>query len=227
MSKVIIFLVEGPTDERSLSTPIENFLEDYKIKFCMCRGDFTSDDKITTSNILIRIGELLKRELQISSLRKSDILKVVHIIDTDGAYVGETYMKVGTKPYFIYNEEYIQATDIELIKKRNKNKVQKIKKLLGTSKVLTTIPYEIFYFSVNLEHVLHNKLNLTSDEKDKLSREIEKKFDDDRNEFIGILNNEDVKVNGSYVETWNYLEQKNNSLKRGSNLHLYFLNLTK
>lgn len=222
MNKIIIFIVEGITDNISLSNAIDEILENYNIKFYLCDGDFTSDNKITPSNILKEIGTFLNGEIGREYLKKKDIFKVIHIVDTDGTFVNETFMKNGDVADFFYDENYIMARDTQLIKDRNARKVQNLEKLINTTKILKSIPYKIFYFSSNLEHVFHNKLNLSRKEKNELAEKLEKKYIGNSEEFIQFLNKENIKIKGEYLQTWEYLKKGNNSLKKGTNFSLFF-----
>ena len=45
---------------------------------------------------------------------------------------------------------------------------------------------------------------------------------ENQNEFIQFISDESVAVEGSYKETWEYIEKDLNSLNRHSNMNLIF-----
>ena len=83
--------------------------------------------------------------------------------------------------------------------------------------------YEIYYFSRNLEHVLHNLSNNLSDkEKDDLAFKTAIKYRDNPEEFLKFLHTEDICVSGTYQETWQFIMLGGNSLQRHCNLSVFF-----
>ena len=76
--------------------------------------------------------------------------------------------------------------------------------------------------SRNLEHALHGEAGYLSDrQKDFLARAFDRRFRDDVEGFVEFMTNE-VAVPGDYNKSWSYIAEDTNSLKRGSNLHLLF-----
>ena len=80
----------------------------------------------------------------------------------------------------------------------------------------------MYYFSCNLEHVLHNEVNLS----DELKMEYAERFSDSyykiESAFIDFIRDEQFAVTGDYKETWEFIKLNGNSLKRYSNFHLFF-----
>lgn len=74
-----------------------------------------------------------------------------------------------------------------------------------------------------LEHVLYNELkDFSDDEKEILSDEFAEKYEGKVLEFIDFISDKSVSVEGTYKETWKYIEKDKNSLQRHSNMHLIF-----
>lgn len=86
--KVILFLVEGASDLTSLEF-IDNINTDETIKFQITSGDVTSKLNITPQNCREEINKILLSFLERSKLRKTDIIKIIHILDIDGVYIPE------------------------------------------------------------------------------------------------------------------------------------------
>ena len=58
--KVILFIVEGITDKRSLGGVIDRLVSSNLIRFYITRGDITSDCFSNNSNALIKVNEHVK-----------------------------------------------------------------------------------------------------------------------------------------------------------------------
>ena len=86
--KVILFLVEGPTDEDALAVIFTKLVNDHDIEFDVLHTDITADENMTVKYIEERIDkEIQKYLLKNPFIVADDILKVIQIIDTDGALI--------------------------------------------------------------------------------------------------------------------------------------------
>ena len=223
--KVILFLVEGASDLTSLEF-IDNINTDETIKFQITSGDITSKLNITPQNCREEINKILLSFLERSKLRKTDIIKIIHILDIDGVYIPEiNIIEDKNIKKFLYTINGIVAPSKENVQKRNESKKQIVEKLLVTSKI-NSIPYEMYYMSCNLEHVLHDKLeDISEDEKKELANKFADRFYEKEIEFIDFINNKDFKVLGDYKTTWDFIKKDLNSVNRYSNFWLFFENL--
>ena len=223
--KVVLFLVEGASDLTSLEF-IDNINTDETIKFQITSGDITSKLNITPQNCREEINKILLSFLERSKLRKTDIIKIIHILDIDGVYIPEiNIIEDKNIKKFLYTINGIVAPSKENVQRRNENKKQIIEKLLVTSKI-NSIPYEMYYMSCNLEHLLHDKLeDISEDEKKELANKFADRFYEKEIEFIDFINNKDFKVLGDYKTTWNFIKKDLNSVNRYSNFWLFFENL--
>ena len=223
--KVILFLVEGASDLTSLEF-IDNINTDETIKFQITSGDVTSKLNITPQNCREEINKILLSFLERSKLRKTDIIKIIHILDVDGVYIPEiNIIEDKNIKKFLYTINGIVAPSKENVQKRNESKKQIMEKLLVTSKI-NSIPYEMYYMSCNLEHVLHDKLeDISEDEKKELANKFADRFYEKEIEFIDFINNKDFKVLGDYKATWDFIKKDLNSVNRYSNFWLFFENL--
>lgn len=223
--KVILFLVEGASDLTSLEF-IDNINTDETIKFQITSGDITSKLNITPQNCREEINKILLSFLERSKLRKTDIIKIIHILDIDGVYIPEiNIIEDKNIKKFLYTINGIVAPSKENVQKRNESKKQIVEKLLVTSKI-NSIPYEMYYMSCNLEHVLHDKLeDISEDEKKELANKFADRFYEKEIEFIDFINNKDFKVLGDYKATWDFIKKDLNSVNRYSNFWLFFKNL--
>lgn len=219
--KVVIFIVEGITDEISIGYIITKLNKDNKVFFQIVNKDITSDYSSDSSNILNKINEQVKISIGEQHFKKNDIIKIVHLIDTDGAFADEKSIVHKNTKFVEYDTEHIFTNNVEAIKERNLRKAQILDKLCST-RIINGIPYEVYYFSTNLEHVLHNIQNAKDSEKQKLAEKFQDAYYDNPEDFIGFIQDEKYAVQGNYAETWKFIKKDNNSLKRYTNFNLWF-----
>ena len=161
--KVILFIVEGVTDKTSLGGIIDKLVSSNLVRFYITGGDITSDRFSNSSNAIAKVNDHVKaflaREL---GIKKSDIIRIVHLIDMDGAYIKSDQIQVEEVEEFVYSESAIIANEVERVIERNSRKQQVLNRLSLCPKI-AGIPYSMYYFSCNLEHVLHNEINLADE----------------------------------------------------------------
>lgn len=221
--KVILFLVEGPTDEDALALIYSRIVREHDIKFEVLHTDITADENMTVKYIEERIQGVIEVYLNKNPfIRESDILKVVQIIDTDAAFVPSALVKQSDTGKTEYFKTYIAAKNKDRLIRRNISK-RNIVYRLAHSKYVAGFPYEIYYFSRNLEHVLHNiSVDLTDDEKDALAFEIADRYSEHPEDFLKLLYKADFYVSGTYEDTWNFIMKNGNSLERHCNMSVFF-----
>ena len=204
--KLILFIVEGITDETSLSLILSKLIEKDKIvKFELVRTDITTLKGTTSINIINKLSAQVKDFIKSDIYKKGDIEKIIHIVDTDGAFIDESYIEY--KDYKIkYTQEKIEVRDVNSIKRRNKQKSEVLSRLISTDSIYTGIPYEIYCFSCNLEHVLHNEQNVHQDDKEKYAYMFEEQFADNPEGFIEFINNPDFAVHKGYKGSWDFIK---------------------
>lgn len=207
--KIILFLVEGPTDEDTLALIFSKIVKEHDIQFEVLHTDITADEKMTVKYIEERI-------------KKDDILKVIQIIDTDGAFIPSTLVKQSDNGKTEYFETHIMAKNKDRLIRRNISK-RKIVHKLACSENMAGFPYEIYFFSRNIEHVLHNiSTDLTDEEKEDLAFEIADQYSECPEEFLKLLYEADFHVSGTYKDTWEFIMKNANSLKRYCNMSVFF-----
>jgi len=225
--KIILFIVEGTTDETSLSLILSKLIEkDNTIKFKLVRHDITTEDDVSSANIISKLSEQVKQFVTSDIYRKNDIIKVIHIIDTDGAFIDETLI-CHKECKIHYTTEKIEVDNVNYIRLRNRKKTEIVNRLITTTSIYNGIPYEIYFFSCNLEHVLHDKQNVLREEKEDYAFEFADKFSKNLEDFIIFINDSTFAINKGYKDSWNFIKIETNSLKRYSNFHLYINNIKK
>lgn len=223
--KIILFIVEGTSDRDALSLIISRLINKEEIEFQVIHGDITADKFSSQQNIVNRIDKEVKKFLErTNGIKKEDILKIVHLIDIDGAYIMDEDCFVEDKSIkkgFIYTENTIKANKKEKILNRNQKKSSIISRLV-TLPTVGGIEYSAYYFSCNLDHVLHNERNLSEDLKSEYAFDFVDEFDGRESEFIKFLKESDFTVPGDYMDTWKFIKDDLNSLGKYCNFHLFF-----
>lgn len=219
--KLILFLVEGITEEISFGLIFTEIFEDKKIEFQIARGDITTRNGVNSRNVIDVINEEILSFLDKEHYKKSDILEIIHLLDTDGAYISEELIEKHEKDKNYYYSDKLCTRHPENTKKRNDKKSRIMDRLSSHSKI-NGIPYNAYYLSCNLEHVLHNDANIDDSLKAEKAEEFSDSYFGRELEFLDFIRTESFAVESSYKETWEFIKQGNNSLNRYSNLHLVF-----
>lgn len=222
--KIILFIVEGITDEMSLSLILSKLVQDSRVQFHVINQDITADFNSNSQNIIRKIDSQIKQFLaQNNGLKKTDIKEIIHLIDTDGAFVKEEFVVEDMKQEkTFYTKNSIVTNKKGLIMERNDRKGRILNKLYQISNI-GKIEYKIYFFSCNLEHVLHNSRNTTCDKKRVYSYNFADLYVGKENSFVNFLSSNEFTTVGDYKETWQFIKEDCNSLNRYCNFHLYFM----
>jgi hypothetical protein len=222
--KLILFLVEGITEEISFGLIFSEIFEDKEIEFQIARGDITTRNGVNSRNVIRKINEEIKSFMDREHYKKSDIIEIIHLLDTDGAYISEDLIKNHDKDKNYYYSDKLCTSHSKNTKKRNDKKSGIMDRLSSHSKI-NGIPYNAYYLSCNLEHVLHNDANIDDTLKVEKAEEFSERYYEKEFEFLDFIRTESFAVEGSYKESWEFIKQGSNSLNRYSNLHLVFEDL--
>lgn len=218
----MIFILEGPSDDTSLTGSLKYIFASSRIEPLIMHGDITSDRNVTNRNIIKKLHEEIKAFCNKNFLTKGNILRIVHIIDTDGAFIPDELIQEDTDcRQIVYSENSIRCISKKNLIRRNHIKQQNLQKLLDTHNI-GGLSYSVYYMSSNLEHVLHNRINLTDEEKEELSYEFAEICAEQPEYFIQLMTSQTVFIDGSYRESWDFIKSGKHSLERHSNLALCF-----
>ena len=237
--RVILFLVEGPSEETALVEPFKRYLraagdQSQNVRNETFHCDVTTARPIPRQRRLPRKGQrsrdrnrLHRRPHRISQeYRWSDIAQVVHIVDLDGAFIPKERCLQGDTDEFYDGEDFISAKDPTEIVERNRAKSANLKRLAYKGHLTYSrikVPYKVNFLSRNLEHALYGlDVSCSDDDKRRLAINSPNKIGDNPEGIKKTLLDEKVRVPGDYFESWKEVQQNCNSLKRGSNLHLLF-----
>lgn len=220
--KAMIFILEGPSDDTSLTGSLKHIFASSRIEPLIMHRDITSDRNVTHRNIIRKLHEEIQAFCSKKFLTQSNILRIVHIIDTDGAFIPDELIQEDTDcRQIVYSEDNIRCRSKENLIRRNHIKQQNLQKLLDTHNI-GGLSYSLYYMSSNLEHVLHNRINLTDEEKEELSYEFAEICAEQPEYFIQLMTSQTVFIDGSYRESWDFIKSGKHSLERHSNLALCF-----
>lgn len=222
--KVILFIVEGSTDGTAFGLLFERVFKEHAGKFDIVGGDITTQVSTPPASARQRVRDRVLSRLRLKGYRWSDLERVVHIVDTDGAYVPDAAVVTGPSNRLIYESERILTPNVQRTVERNRIKRTTLDELISMEALTyqkRSVPYAVYYLSRNMEHALHCIAEeLSTDEKERKAREFQRRYKDDIAGFMTFLQSPFVANNGSYEDTWSYIRQGTNSLVRGSNLHL-------
>ena len=221
--KVILFIVEGITDRTALGGVLTNLLNSDVVHLEITRGDITTKDDVNASNVVARVNSVVKEAMKKYAFRSTDLQYIVHLIDTDGAFIPDNAIQNNPNAAHIeYNLNTIQTVDVEAIQQRNAKKTGLVGILRGKSEI-NKKPYKVFYFSRNMEHVFHDEIReLTSEQKMDLAEKFDDTYANRPQDFLNFIRSSGFAVQGDYSQTWDFIAQGTHSLERWSNFHKYF-----
>lgn len=121
---------------------------------------------------------------------------------------------------FAYKEDGIYAPNKSRVIERNNKKKSLLNLLSSTNIVYKSVPYRVFYFSCNLEHVLHNKREVEEELKIKYAEDFQDEYIDDLDGFIDLICKSNFSVKKEYKESWEFIKRDSNSIKRFTNFNI-------
>lgn len=230
-NKIILFIVEGITDEDSLALILNRLLKKHngqniqKILFKFLNGDITTGVNYSTKNVKEELVKGIKSFLSKNRLQKEDIYKIVQLTDMDGAYVPNEVIISCEEDKIVYKEDCIYYEKVENKISLNQKKQKNLNELSSTAKIFNSgkvgISYEIYYFSCNLDHVTSNIQNADDTQKKHLAKEFSEKYSNDLDGFVEFFKDTSLFTGNTYEETWNFIKKDTNSLKRYTNFYIF------
>ena len=194
-------------------------------------GDITSSEYVEPGNIENKItNRFIKPAIRKEGLYPKKIAKIIQIVDLDGAYISnENIVPYSSErreheDYFYNdNDNVIETKDVDSVIKRNERKRKNIEYLLSLSEngiriQSKTIPYEIYFFSSNLDHFINYDANLKENKK-YLADAFLRRYGINRNQFCNYFLNDKNSIGFlGYKESWERIKIESNSIKRYTNI---------
>ena len=216
--KVVLVIVEGASDDTALGVALNQVFDKDSVYIYIMHGDITTRKGVNSQNVVSKIGDSVKGYAKSQHYKASDFKQIIHIVDTDAAYISDSnIIEDTTLEEVIYEEDGIHTANVEAIKERNKTKRDNLYRLRTQGKVWG-VPYRVYYMSCNLDHVLHNKRNSTDEEKENDAYAFAKKYKGDRDGFVKFITESSFSVMGDFKESWNFIEKGMSSIERYTNL---------
>lgn len=221
--KVVLLIVEGPSDETALGFLFQHFYDPDKVYVRALHRDITSETGNIHTNILKKICEEIKNFMDIYPVKKSDFFEIIHIIDTDGAFIDSSKVINDASAIKVnYTPTEIRTSNREAIIARNSQKARNLNILYGTQQIWK-IPYRIFYMSCNIDHVLFNQQNCSDANKRNNAYTIVRRYKQTPGQYITFLTQSKFSVIGDYRESWEYIKKNLHSLERHTNIGICFV----
>jgi len=223
--KIVFVIVEGPSDSEALSGILNKLFSDNTVYVHIVHGDITTQADTNSTNIVKKVTALVKSYATSRHLTKSHFKCVIHILDMDGVYIDDSsvkYNKDASSP--IYSENSIDTSNVQGILNRNHLKRDCLNVISAKACIWNDLPYQDYFMSCNLDHVLYNRLNLSDEEKELLAFNFAKQYKDDLDLFRNYIFDSSLSLHRmSYRESWEYIKKNDNSLKRYTNFGLCML----
>lgn len=222
--KVVLMIVEGPSDQVALGSVLSKLFDPKKILVKVLHGDITSAYENNPANIIGRVQTVIQSVARESKLKQSDFLKVIQITDTDGAFIPDenvVYDRKYDRPFYT-TENILCMRQNDIIERNHRKQANLIR--LCQHRIIWKIPYEIYFMSSNLDHVLYNVMNSTDQEKEKHAYEFAMRYRKNPELFLKLINGEGMCPEKHYVGSWKQIQEDCESLKRHTNPGLCFQN---
>ncbi len=216
--KLVFVIVEGPSDAEALGLLLEQLFDTNRVYVHIVYGDITSERGVTARTIRSKLGQILRFYMRSNHLSPQHFQEIIHLVDTDGVYIPNCNVvedKNAQHPW--YSAWEIRTANRESIIDRNLTKSGCLNKISETP-TICNIPYQVYYMSCNLDHVLYNVLNATDEEKERYSLAFAKKFKTDFLGFIKFISESKFSINKGYLDSWDFIKQDCHSLERYTNL---------
>ena len=254
----VCFCVDGPSEVYAFQRKFEDLFDsiggdDINVDFRYAvfqrekHGDLTSLKNVNPANIEKMLYKYYFKQKDLKSgLGWNDLTYIIHIIDMDGAYVGDNAIKefssselalansliTNDKPKnTLYMGDHISVRpeidpskppSIDRMIYRNKRKRQNIEHLLTLDEITIgkkTVKYALYYFSSNLDHYLYGDANLTGDAKTRQAAAFSRS-QVDANSLISFFRDSAFSTAKEYEPSWKEIKKGNASLTRGTNVNL-------
>ena len=220
--KILLFIVEGPTEEAALGTVLSAGFSDAKVEFQVTRGDVTtSGPGENASDIKSKLGNIVGQFMG-RIFKPSDFLRVIHLIDTDGTYIPDEAVQLLTEgTTTIYSGDGILTSNPQGILQRNHEKANAVNRLASIQTIHRGIPYSAVFFSSNLDHVLYNDANLSREEKMLKAKAFRRCYGKDYPAFVQFLRETECSCAQTHEETWRFIKEGLHSVQRYNNLRMH------
>lgn len=220
--RVIIFIVEGPSDEGAIGSVIKEYFQSTEVQFHVVHGDILTSGFVNHESIVNKIKDCIDTVKSKYRYLDQDLLKVIQLADMDGSFIAEDKVIQGKTEGTRYFVDHIETGNVGSLVRRNQLRADLLYKLSTTGKI-NGVPYRLYYMSCNLEHVLYNEFrSFTKEEKWDYSDRFAEYYEGKLPEFITFISDPVFAVPGKFKDTWEFISEGNHSLNRYTNLQQLF-----
>lgn len=232
--KVLLIIVEGQTEQIILEDYLDAHFANSTIRFDVQREDILTkwDAHKRIPNIKNRVVRVIQSYLEKYKFLANDLTAVVHITDADGCFIAPECVKVDERieQNLFYTEDAILVKSDkrkEQIEQRNDMKAKNARILIANDHFSINrmkVPYQLFYFSTNLEHVLWNERNEIPTEKIQKADEFMDNLTCTIEEYLStyLPVSSELSYREKIKKSWSFLMEGCHSLHRGTNVPLLF-----
>ena len=224
--KIVLFIVEGPSDETALAPYLTKFIEKNKKKLSIqiTHGDktgellYNSDEfTVTPTNITqylenLVIKYLKTKEIKDLGIKAKNIEKVYYITDTDNCFFEKSSPRVNKRKCLskIFNFKTLEIYQTEEVRKQEKKKIE-------SERNVKRADFKTIFFAKDLEAVtINNTKILTDKEKERIAIDFAKKSLQNETFFENIFRDKDLKIWENYVASYEGIKSYK---KRASNMN--------
>lgn len=216
--KIVLVIVEGPSDEVALGMALSQVYDKDFIYVHIMHGDITARRGVSSKNIVAKLGNEVTAYAKSQHYKASDFKQIIHIVDTDGAYIpDDNIMEKENYLDIRYENDGIYTNNKASVMTRNQQKRDNLYRLRSCG-IIWTIPYSLYYMSCNLDHVLYDKKNSTDKDKENDAYVFAKKYKGKVESFKEFICKSPFSVTGDYKGSCDYIEKDLNSVNRYTNL---------
>ncbi|MCM1271175.1 MAG: hypothetical protein NC247_11240 [Ruminococcus flavefaciens] len=91
--KIVLLIVEGPSDQDSLELVFSKLFPDDKIMVCVMHCDVTTEGKNNPSNIVRAVTKRVQEYAgKYGGLQAGNFQEIIHLIDTDGSFIPDNHI---------------------------------------------------------------------------------------------------------------------------------------
>ena len=216
--KIVFVIVEGASDETALGIALNQVFDKESVYVHIMHGDVTTRTGVNSQNIVAKLGDEVKTFASRNHYKASDFKQIIHIVDTDAAYLEEDKVIEDKECIELsYQDDGIHTNDVSKVVSRNQQKAENLYRLRTCGKIWG-VPYRVYYMSCNLDHVLYDKRNSTDEEKENDAYAFAKKYKNNVDAFMEFMCESDFSVKGEFKDSWEFIEMDMHSIKRYTNL---------
>ena len=224
--KIVFVIVEGPSDEVALGAILSRLYSSDEVYVHIMHGDITSEFiQSPKKNINTEVANQIEKFASSYHFEKKDFKQILHIVDTDGTFIPNINVVEdinAEKPIYSLNE--IRTKNKANLEERNRRKKNNLNKLC-LRKTIWGIPYQVYFMSCNLDHVLYDKLNSSDEDKENDAYQFARRYKNNIADFITFISESDFSVKDDYIKSWKFIKKDLNSLHRYTNLAIGLPNL--